>query len=173
MEVDAKTPLILRRSFLSTANAHIDVGVGEIHLNINGQIEKFAFRPKVEQCSQVGTFTRKKSEKEQEKSSTPTIDILAELLERLRIDKEIRLHNYRNARQWILRREFEESVAKAIKTKPVTKEEWRRKVPSPGTPSGDNNKTRGMESPAPESKPELLPWESWYVSILAFAYRIV
>ena len=79
MEVDAKTPLILGRPFLSTANAHIDVGAGEIQLNINGQTEKFAFRLKVEQCSQVGTFTRKKSEKEQEKSSTPTIDILAEL----------------------------------------------------------------------------------------------
>ena len=30
MEVDAKTPLILGRPFLSTANAHIDVGAGEI-----------------------------------------------------------------------------------------------------------------------------------------------
>jgi hypothetical protein len=30
MEVDAKTPLILGRPFLSTTNAHIDVGVGEI-----------------------------------------------------------------------------------------------------------------------------------------------
>ncbi|XP_039815115.1 uncharacterized protein LOC120678017 [Panicum virgatum] len=37
MEVDAKTPLILGRPFLSTANAHIDVGAGEIQLNINGQ----------------------------------------------------------------------------------------------------------------------------------------
>ena len=51
MEVDTKTPLILGRPFLSTANAHIDVGAGEIQLNINGQTEKFTFRPKVEQCS--------------------------------------------------------------------------------------------------------------------------
>ena len=43
MEVDAKTPLILGRPFLSTANAHIDVGAGEIQLNINGQTERFAF----------------------------------------------------------------------------------------------------------------------------------
>ena len=64
MEVDAKTPLILGRPFLSTANAHIDVGAGEIQLNINGQTERFAFRPKVEQCSQVKAFNRKKSEKE-------------------------------------------------------------------------------------------------------------
>ena len=48
MEVDAKTPLILGRPFLSTANAHIDVGAREIQLNINGQQEKFAFKPKVE-----------------------------------------------------------------------------------------------------------------------------
>jgi hypothetical protein len=81
MEVDAKTPLILGRPFLSTANAHIDVGAGEIQLNINGKTEKVAFRPKVEQCSLVKTFNRKKLEKEQEKTSTPTIDILAELIE--------------------------------------------------------------------------------------------
>jgi len=79
MKVDAKTPLIFGRPFLSTANAHIDVGAGEIQLNINGKMEKLAFRPKVEQCSQVRTFNWKKSEKEQEKTSTPTIDILAEL----------------------------------------------------------------------------------------------
>ena len=30
MEVDAKMPLIMGRPFLSTANAHIDVGAGEI-----------------------------------------------------------------------------------------------------------------------------------------------
>ena len=157
MEVDAKMPLILGRPFLSTANAHIDVGAGEIQLNINGKMEKLAFRPKVEQCSQVRTFNWKKSEKEQEKPSTPTIDILAELLERLRIDREIRVHNYRNTRRQILRREFEESEAKAIKTKPVTKKEWRRKVSSSRTSSGDNNRTQGMESPAPNSKPELSP----------------
>ena len=51
MEVNTKTPLILGRPFLSTANAHIDVGAGEIQLNINGQTEKFAFRSKVELCS--------------------------------------------------------------------------------------------------------------------------
>jgi len=36
MEVDAKTPLILGRPFLSTVNTHVDVGAGEIQLNING-----------------------------------------------------------------------------------------------------------------------------------------
>ena len=30
MEVDAKTPLILGKPLLSTANAHIDTGAGEI-----------------------------------------------------------------------------------------------------------------------------------------------
>jgi hypothetical protein len=82
MEVNAKTSLILGRPFLSTANAHIDVGAGEIQLNFNGQTEKFAFRPKVEQCFQIRTFNRRKPEKEQ-KTSTPTIDILAKLIERL------------------------------------------------------------------------------------------
>ena len=64
MEVDTKTPLILERPFLSIPNASIDVGAGEIQLNINGQKEKFAFKPKVEQCSQIRTFNRKKPEKE-------------------------------------------------------------------------------------------------------------
>ena len=36
MEVDTKAPLILGRPFLSTAKASIDVGAGEIQLNING-----------------------------------------------------------------------------------------------------------------------------------------
>ncbi|XP_021319182.1 uncharacterized protein LOC110436414 [Sorghum bicolor] len=46
MEVDEKTPLILGRPFLSTANAHIDVGAGEIQFTINGAQEKFNFKPK-------------------------------------------------------------------------------------------------------------------------------
>jgi hypothetical protein len=43
IEVDTKKPLILGRPFLSTANAHIDAGAGEIQLNINGQTERFSF----------------------------------------------------------------------------------------------------------------------------------
>ena len=37
MEIDAKTPLILGRPFLSTAKTNIDVGAGMIRLNINGK----------------------------------------------------------------------------------------------------------------------------------------
>jgi hypothetical protein len=51
MDVDTRTPLILGRPFLSTANANIDVGAREIRLNINGKEERFTFKPKVEQCS--------------------------------------------------------------------------------------------------------------------------
>ena len=43
MEIDAKTPLILGQPFLSTVEASIDVGAGEVHLNINGRRETFAF----------------------------------------------------------------------------------------------------------------------------------
>ena len=50
MEVDTKMPLILGRPFLSMTTAHIDVGVGVIQLNINGQKERFNFKPKDEQC---------------------------------------------------------------------------------------------------------------------------
>jgi len=45
MELTKETPLILGRPFLSTAGAPIDVGAGEICFNINGQEEKFEFRP--------------------------------------------------------------------------------------------------------------------------------
>ena len=46
-----KTPLILKRPFLSTTNAHIDVGAGEIKFDFNGKEERFAFKPRPEQYS--------------------------------------------------------------------------------------------------------------------------
>jgi hypothetical protein len=48
MHLDSKVSLILGRPFLSTANAHIDVGKGEIKFTINGQKEQFAFKSKQE-----------------------------------------------------------------------------------------------------------------------------
>ena len=51
MHPDSKVSLILGRPFLSTANAHIDVGAGEIKFTINGKEERFAFKPQPEQCS--------------------------------------------------------------------------------------------------------------------------
>ena len=66
MEIAKETPLILGRPFLSSAGAHIDVGVREIRFNINGKEEKFPFRPKKEQCSMVniksGPSTQEKAE---------------------------------------------------------------------------------------------------------------
>jgi hypothetical protein len=53
MEVDNKIPLILGRPFLSTANANIDVGAGEIQFTINGTQETFHFKTKVVQCSMI------------------------------------------------------------------------------------------------------------------------
>ena len=77
MEVDTKMPLILGRPFLRTTNSHIDAGAGEIQLNINGQKEKFTFKPNVEQCSQVKEVHRKKKpEKETKKPSLPNIEAL-------------------------------------------------------------------------------------------------
>ena len=108
MEVDAKTPLILGRLFLSTANAHIDVGAREIQLNINVKQEKFAFKSKVEQCSQVKEICwKKKPKKETKKPSLPYIEALIAFVENLRIQEELRLqeeakqiklHNQRNAK---------------------------------------------------------------------------
>jgi len=53
MQEDIKTPLILGRPFLSTTNAHIDVGAGEIQFHINEKEERFAFKPRPEQCSKL------------------------------------------------------------------------------------------------------------------------
>jgi hypothetical protein len=51
MQEDMKTPLILGRPFQSNTNAHIDVEAGEIKFHINGTEERFAFKPRPEQCS--------------------------------------------------------------------------------------------------------------------------
>jgi hypothetical protein len=72
MDVHTRTPLILGRPFLSTANDNIDVGAGEIHLNIIGEEEWFTFKPKVEQCSQVRMVDRKFSNLLQEDEVAPT-----------------------------------------------------------------------------------------------------
>ena len=53
MDNQKETTLILGRPFLNTADAHIDVGSGEIRLHINGKEEKFDFRPKKEQCLMI------------------------------------------------------------------------------------------------------------------------
>jgi hypothetical protein len=53
MQEDIKTPLILGRPLQSTTNAHIDVGAGEIKFYINGKEERFTFKPRPEQCSNL------------------------------------------------------------------------------------------------------------------------
>jgi len=54
MELTKETQLILGTPFLSMARAQIDVGAGEIRFNINGQEEKFEFRPRRQQeCNMI------------------------------------------------------------------------------------------------------------------------
>ena len=48
-----KAPLILGRPFLKTARANIDVGKGEIKIDINGTTSEFKFRPCLEVCNMV------------------------------------------------------------------------------------------------------------------------
>jgi hypothetical protein len=48
MHPNSKVSLILGRPFLSTANAHIDVGIGEVKFNINEREEQFPFRSRPE-----------------------------------------------------------------------------------------------------------------------------
>ena len=53
MQEDMKITIILGRPFLSTTHAHIDVGAGEILFHINVKEERFVFKPRPEQCSNL------------------------------------------------------------------------------------------------------------------------
>jgi len=116
MEVDTKTPLILGRPFLSMTNAYIDAGVGVIQLNINGQKERFGFRPKDEQCSQIKSFNRKESVKELEKPYS-----LIKFVDKLQTREEIKVYNQRNVKRNIQRKNFLEFGKKEIEVTPPTR----------------------------------------------------
>jgi hypothetical protein len=62
MQPDSKVSLILRRPFLSTTNAHIDVRIGEVRFNINGREECFSFKPNPE-LSSIANLISKEGEK--------------------------------------------------------------------------------------------------------------
>jgi hypothetical protein len=69
MHPDSKVSLILGRSFFSTANAHIDVGKGEIKFTINGKEEQFAFKSKQELNASAKMVNQDKKEISPEPSS--------------------------------------------------------------------------------------------------------
>ena len=100
------------------------------------------------------------------KPSFPNIEALIAFVENLRIQEELRLqeeakqiklHNQRNAKRRIQHKKFLESQELKVETQPTLKKVWRKKVSSPKTPSGDDNQTKGMDSLAPDSKPEPSP----------------
>jgi hypothetical protein len=73
MQPDSKVSLILGRPFVSTTNAHIDVEIGEVRFNINGQEECFPFKPKPE-LSSIANLISEEGEKQSSgsPSSGPT-----------------------------------------------------------------------------------------------------
>ena len=71
MPPDSKVSLILGRPFLSTANAHIDVGKGQIKFIINGKEETFEFKPRPDPMANV-------IEQEEDQSSSPALETFAE-----------------------------------------------------------------------------------------------
>ena len=103
--------------------AHIDVGVVVIQLNINGQKERFGFRPKDEQCSQIESFNRKESVKELDDPFTPSNSTLIEFVENLRTREEIKVYNQWNAKRNIQRKKFLEFGKKEIEVTLPTAEE--------------------------------------------------
>ena len=135
---------------MTTAN--IDAGVGVIQLNINGQKERFGFRPKDEQCSQIKSFNRKKSVKELEKPYS-----LLEFVENLRTREEIKVYNQRNAKQNIQRKKFLEFGKKEIKITLPTQKVRQKKASPPTSPTGDGDRTQGMASLTQDEKLEPLP----------------
>jgi len=70
MQEERKIPLIIGQPFLNTANATINVGAGEIIFTINGQEERFAFRPIPKQCK-----TLKDQEQQDASIMSPTVEI--------------------------------------------------------------------------------------------------
>jgi len=75
MRPDSRMSLILGRPFLSTTNAHIDVGKGSIKFTINGQEPQFTFKPKQELNSFVMMVDQDKPE---ESLESPTLGSSAE-----------------------------------------------------------------------------------------------
>jgi len=71
MYPNSRLSLILGRPFLSTANAHIDVGKGSMKLTINGQEEQFTFKPKQEFNSSTKMVDQDKLE---ESPESPTLE---------------------------------------------------------------------------------------------------
>ena len=72
MDNQKETTLILEWPFLNIADAHIDVGAGEIRLHINGKEEKFDFRPKKEQCLMIWVKFGPNPQKIKEVEVTPS-----------------------------------------------------------------------------------------------------
>jgi len=68
MQKDIKTLLISGRPFLSTTNAEINAGAGEIQFHINGKEEQFTFKPRPDQCSKLVW-----REKEVQSSRSPSL----------------------------------------------------------------------------------------------------
>jgi hypothetical protein len=69
MHLDSRVLLILGPPFLSTANARINVGRGEIIFEINGKEEKFAFKPRSELNINANMIDQEKTSSEGRSSS--------------------------------------------------------------------------------------------------------
>jgi hypothetical protein len=72
MQPDSKVSLVLGRPFLSTTNAHIDVGAGEIRFNINGK-ERFTFKPRPE-LNSTANMVRQEEEDQSLGLPSPGLD---------------------------------------------------------------------------------------------------
>jgi hypothetical protein len=139
MDVDTRMPLFFGRPFLSTANANVDVGARVNRLNINGEKERFTFKPKVKQCSQVRMVDRKISNHVQEDEVAPTKPKMKAFNGRYRPKKET------NKAKGEKKTESKNTPAKASPTSSPpkkTKKVWhvKRESSESSTPGPDESK---------------------------------
>jgi hypothetical protein len=121
MDVDTRTPLILGGPFLGTAKANIDVGAGEIRLNLNGEEEQFTFRATVQQCLQVRIVDRKNSNCLQEDEVAPTKPKVDSLIATMRKSRE--------------KDKASKGCHQTRKLKAINKAKWKRKTETQNTPA--------------------------------------
>ena len=136
MDNQKETTLILGRPFLNIADAHIDVGAGEIRLHINEKEEKFDFRPKKEQCLMIRVKFGPNPRKIKEVEVTPSQkDSLIYFMKTFAKDDQTR--SKRSTKKGKSKVTKTEDPTPAPSTPPKkTKKAWRKKkTSSPATTS--------------------------------------
>ena len=74
---------------------------------------------------------------------------------------EIKVYNQQNAKRNIQYKKFLEFGKKEIEVTLPTHKVWKKETSPPTSPSGDDDRTQGMDSLTQDEKLEPLPWGTW------------